>query len=124
MLIDGGLDAAIYGSDSPEDPRLRPVITDFRARAAAWQATHGFIPVNHVMVARADLARSNPAALREIYRMMGRSRAMSGSDLPLGFEALAPSLEMVIFYAWQQDLIPRRYGVAELFDDSRRILEE
>ena len=36
MLIDGELDAAIYGAELPEDPRLQSVIPDPEAAARAW----------------------------------------------------------------------------------------
>jgi 4,5-dihydroxyphthalate decarboxylase len=123
MLADGELDAAIYGLDRPEDPRLQYLLPDPAAEAAAYQKKHGFVPLNHVVVVTAALAKSNPAAVRDVYRMMREAKTMSGSDLPFSIEALTPALETIILYAYQQELIPRRYSVAELFDDARRVLE-
>ena len=40
MLIDGELDAAIYGAELPNDARLQSVIPDPDAAARAWYAKH------------------------------------------------------------------------------------
>jgi 4,5-dihydroxyphthalate decarboxylase len=41
---------------------------------------------------------------------------------PFGFEACRPALKMIIDYCVQQQLIPRRFAVEELFDDTTRAL--
>ena len=41
---------------------------------------------------------------------------------PFGFEACRPALKMIIDYCVQQQLIPRRFEVEELFDDTTRAL--
>jgi 4,5-dihydroxyphthalate decarboxylase len=46
-----------------------------------------------------------------------------GLDLqPFGFAACRPALKMIIDYCVQQQLIPRRFEVEELFDDTTRAL--
>jgi 4,5-dihydroxyphthalate decarboxylase len=122
MLVEGELDAAIYGLDRPEDPRLKHVVPDFQDKAAAYKQKHGFTPINHVVVATADVVKNKPAAVREVFSLITEAAQRAGSTLPLGFEALTPSLEQAIFYAHQQALIPERYSVASLFEDARRLL--
>lgn len=122
MLLDGELDAAIYGLDTPDDPAIKTVIVDPAADAAAWRKKYGITPINHVVVVTEKLLRARPDAVREVYRLMHQSRQTSGSDVPFGVAAMTPSLEQAIDYAHQQDLIPRRYSVAELFDDTTRLL--
>jgi 4,5-dihydroxyphthalate decarboxylase len=41
---------------------------------------------------------------------------------PFGFAACRPALKMIIDYCVQQQLIPRRFEVEELFDDTTRAL--
>ena len=45
---------AIFGNDTPADPAFRTVFADPAAAGAAFQAAHGFVPVNHLLVARAE----------------------------------------------------------------------
>src|SRR5262245_40485619 len=45
MLIDGELDAAIYGAALPNDPRLESVISDPDGAASAWYKKHSLVPV-------------------------------------------------------------------------------
>ena len=121
MLLEGDLDAAIYGAAMPDDPRLQSVIADPDAEAKLWFAKHRLVPVNHMVVVTDDLARSKPAAVAELYRMLeaGRRAAAAptgGIDTaPFGKEANRPCLELLIGYAVQQGLLSRRLTVEELW---------
>jgi 4,5-dihydroxyphthalate decarboxylase len=123
MLLSGELDAIIVGNDAPDDARLQPVIAEPRVAALAWCARHKAVPVNHLMVVRESLSRENPAAVREIYRLLSESKARgpaasSPDFFPFGVEACRPSLEVIIEYAYAQGLLARRLQVDELFDDT------
>lgn len=63
MLLAGELDAAIFGSEGAGTPEVLPVMADHEAAAAQFISKHGFMPVNHVLVARADVASTRPDAL-------------------------------------------------------------
>jgi 4,5-dihydroxyphthalate decarboxylase len=122
MLLAGELDAAIYGADMPKDPRLQSVIPDPQAAAQAWYGKHGVVPVNHMVVVTDEFARANPKAVAELYRMLEASKKAAGlpaegqiDTVPFGREANRPCLEMLISYAVQQSLIPRRLEVDELW---------
>ena len=122
MLIAGELDAAIYGAAMPDDPRLQSVIPDPEAAALAWYRKHGVVPVNHMVVVTEALARSNPKAVAELYRLLQAGKTAAGlpaagaiDTAPFGRDANRPGLEMLIFYAAQQGLIPRRLEVDELW---------
>jgi 4,5-dihydroxyphthalate decarboxylase len=125
MLLDGELDAAIVGDKLP-DPRLAPLIEDADSVARKWAETHGGIPINHMMVVRSAIARSRPDVVKEIYRVLHESRRgapppADGSLLDpwrFGVEANRRSLEIIIDYSFRQKLIPRRFSVDELFDNS------
>jgi 4,5-dihydroxyphthalate decarboxylase len=121
MLIDGELDAAIYGAAMPDDPRLQSVIANPDAEAKLWFGKHRLVPVNHMVVVTDDLARSNPAAVAELYRMLEASRRAAGQPAggidpaPFGRDANRLCLELLISYAVQQGLIGRRLSVDELW---------
>ena len=42
--------------------------------------------------------------------------------LPFGFDAVKPALDLMSSYALEMKIIPRRYSVEELFDDTTRAL--
>ena len=122
MLIDGELDAAIYGAAMPKDKRLQSVVADPDAAARAWYGKHGLVPVNHMVVVTEELARANPAAVAELYRLLEQSKKAAGlpkageiDTAPFGRDANRPSLELLISYAVQQQLIPCRLTVGELW---------
>jgi len=129
MLLEGELDAAIYGGVMPTDPRLKSVITDPEAVAEDWYARHGIVPVNHMVVLKEDLSKSNPSAVRELFRMLLDSKKAAGLPkagaidlIPFGFNAVKPALDLMSSYALEMKIIPRRLSVEELFDDTTREL--
>jgi 4,5-dihydroxyphthalate decarboxylase len=127
MLIDGELDAAIYGAELPNDKRLQSVIPDPEAAARAWYGQHGLVPVNHMVVVTQALARANPPAVAELYRLLEAGKKASGKSgagmpaagaidtAPFGKEANRPCLELLVSYAVQQRLIPRPLTIDELY---------
>jgi 4,5-dihydroxyphthalate decarboxylase len=130
MLRDGELDAAIYGADLPKDPALTSLIPDPDNAARTWYARHKVVPINHMVVVTEKLARSDPQAVAEIYRLLRRAKAAAGLPkpseidfLPFGLNACRGALQTIINYALQQRLIPRKLEVEELFDDTTRSLE-
>jgi 4,5-dihydroxyphthalate decarboxylase len=40
--------------------------------------------------------------------------------IPFGFDAVRPALELMSSYALEMKIIPRRFGVEELFDNTTR----
>ena len=122
MLFDGELDAVL--GDRSDDPRARSLFGDADAAAKAWVAKHKIVPLNHFVVVSAELARLRPDVVTEVYAQLRESRrraVAAGADPPpFGVEACRPALEKIIEYAAQQRLIPRRFTVDELFDDTTR----
>jgi 4,5-dihydroxyphthalate decarboxylase len=120
MLLDGEIDAAIYGAAMPDDARLKSVIPDPAAAARAWHAKHKLVPVNHMVVVTDDLARESPRAVAELYRLLEESRraAPPKGDIdlaPFGKDANRAALDLLTGYALQQKLISRRLNIDELF---------
>jgi 4,5-dihydroxyphthalate decarboxylase len=121
MLLDGELDAAIYGAALPNDPRLKSVVADPDAAAQAWYGQHHLVPVNHMVVVTEELARAKPDAVAELYRLLESGKQAAGpakgglDTTPFGKEANRPCLELLMTYAVQQRLIPRPLAVDDLW---------
>ena len=132
MLLDGELDAAIFGGAMPSEPRLKSVIPDPDAAAKEWYKKNGAVPVNHMVVLKAEpvevasrrwcarfirmlLAEQEGRGSAEARRGRSRSRSVS--------TRCKPSLELMSSYAFEMKLDPRRYSVEELFDDTTRTLQ-
>jgi 4,5-dihydroxyphthalate decarboxylase len=128
MLLAGELDAAIIGTDLPDDPRLKPVLPDPHEAAKAWSARHQMLPINHMMAIDTKLCQERPDVVREIYSVLQQSKAMapnkSGTiDLtPFGIEPNRRALEVLIRNSYEQGLIPRAYAVDELFEEFNRLM--
>jgi 4,5-dihydroxyphthalate decarboxylase len=120
MLLSGALDAAIYGAAMPKDARLRSVVADPDGAAKLWYEKHKLVPVNHMVVVTDELARANPEAVAELYRLLDASRKAAGQSgpidtAPFGKEKNRPCLDLLISYAVQQRQIPRALSVDELW---------
>ena len=129
MLLEGELDAAIFGGNITKDPRLKSVIAEPEAAAKEWYKKHATVPVNHMVVVKTALAKFDPSAVREIFRLLEASKKTAGlpkldaiDTIPFGFDAVRPALELMSSYALEMKIIPRRFSVEELFDDTTRAL--
>jgi 4,5-dihydroxyphthalate decarboxylase len=125
MLLDGELDAAIFGGDMPTDPRLKSVIADVETAGKDWYAKYSTVPINHMVVVKEGLSKSNPDAVREIFRMLLASKKAAGLPkagtidfAPFGFDAVKTALDLMSSYCLEMKLIPKRYSVEELFDET------
>ena len=127
MLLDGEIDAAIFGSENPEGTPFKPLIPDAAEVAARWAEKHGGVPINHMMVIKESITRARPDVVREVYSMLKESAAAgplkSPGVLRFGVEAVRKSLETIIQYSERQGLIPRRLSVDELFNDVTRAFD-
>ena len=126
MLLAGEIDAAIFANEFP-DPRLKTLIPDAESAERKWAERHGGVPINHMVVVRESIVRQRPDVVKEVYRLLLESRnaAPAGIDpgaIRFGVEPNRQSLELIIRYAAEQGLIPRRFTVDELFGDAARIL--
>jgi 4,5-dihydroxyphthalate decarboxylase len=121
MMLDGELGAALLGEDMPKDPRVRTLVPDAQNAAKDWFAREGVVPINHMFAVHQDLSRHRPDIVRELYRMIVESRAMTQSVPavfpPIGFEANRKGIQLAIDWALDQKIIPHRLSVDELFDD-------
>lgn len=127
MLLDGEVDAAVLRDATLPDPRVKRVIADPDHAARDWHARNRAIQINHMVVVRDSLSKSDPDAVREVYRLLLDAKhaappAAMPDMTPFGLEANRHNLEVAIDYVHRQGLIPRRFKVDELFDDVTRRL--
>ena len=130
MLLDGELDAAIFGGEMPTDPRLKSVIADVEAAGKDWYAKYRTVPINHMVVVKDHLSKSQPEVVREIYRMLRDSKKSAGLPktgsidfAPFGFDHVKTALDLMSSYCLEMKLVPKRYSVEELFDDTTRAMQ-
>jgi 4,5-dihydroxyphthalate decarboxylase len=122
MLDDGLFDAVIIGGPIPDEPRAATLIPDPERAALDWHRKTGAVTVNHYFVVSDEVAK-RPDVVREIFRMLQETKkAMpaptDGVDLlPFGLANNRRNLELIIQYAWEQKLLPRKMTVDELFTD-------
>jgi 4,5-dihydroxyphthalate decarboxylase len=120
MLIDGELDAVL--GEKVDHSDLKPLFADVAAEEKAWFEKHKVAPINHMVVVSQNLSNTNPAAVREVHRLLDASAAASPAAPRFNAEEMRRSLELIVHYCVQQKLIPRAFEVDELFDDVTRAL--
>jgi 4,5-dihydroxyphthalate decarboxylase len=108
MLRDGAADAAVFGNELPEGEPFRSVFADPDAAGAAFRARHGFVPVNHLLVARADIAAAHPAEVARLVAALG----------PVPRAALAPALTLAARFCLDQGLIATPLSLEDIWAGS------
>src|SRR5271170_8127736 len=122
MLRERDLDAVIVGNDVPDDPELRTVFPDPVAAAEAFWGKHRFVPINHMVVVRREIAVDRPDAIRELCRLFVASKAASApppsarDGAPTGREAVESSVALALRLAGEQGLLPRPLHLAEVWE--------
>jgi 4,5-dihydroxyphthalate decarboxylase len=126
MMLKGELAAALLGNDMPKDPRVRTLVPDAINAGKQWCKREGVIPMNHLFVVHQDLVAQRPDVVREIYRLIGASRAAAPEAAatipPMGLEANRKGLQLAIDWSFEQKIIPRRMSVDQLFNDTTATL--
>ena len=110
MLRDGRLDAAIFGNELPAAEDLATVFPDPDAAGQRFLARHHFMPVNHMLVVRAEIARADGV----VRRLLERCRA-AGNPYPFGRAALDPAVALALRYATEQGLLERPLTLDEVW---------
>ncbi len=118
MLRSGELDAVIVGNDVPDDPAFRTVFANPAAASERFKLVHGFVPVNHMVVASRDLVESRQDIVTVLLaEFRAAHNAIIGANhLPMSFEALQAPLELALRYAHEQELLPRSFAFADIWE--------
>jgi 4,5-dihydroxyphthalate decarboxylase len=119
MLRASELDAVIVGNDMPEGDDLRPVFADPKAAGDAFLARHGFVPVNHLLTLRSDIAEREPETVAELICLLGELKAGARTDgrdpRPICRGAIDPAIELAIRYGVAQGLLARELALDEVW---------
>jgi 4,5-dihydroxyphthalate decarboxylase len=82
-----------------------------------------------MLVVRSEISQKRPDVVREVFRLFHESKRGAGladsgmlDPYRFGVEACRPDLEIIIDFCFRQKLIPRKFSVDELFDDTTRAL--
>lgn len=124
LTLSGEVDAMI--ALEVKDKRLKSLIPDTPEMARTWHAKHGYVPINHILCVRPYLSAERPDVVREFFRLYVESKKLANLDgidlVPCGLDATRKSLQTIIDDCVEQNMIPRRLSVEELFDDVTRSL--
>jgi 4,5-dihydroxyphthalate decarboxylase len=119
LLRAGELDAVIVGNDMPEGDDLRPVVADAKAVGEAFFARHGFVPVNHLLTVRREIAGGEPEVVEELIRLFREVMAgqpVEGRDpRPIGRAAIDPAIALAARYCVSQGLLARAPSLDEVW---------
>ncbi|OJY63576.1 MAG: hypothetical protein BGP16_01480 [Sphingobium sp. 66-54] len=123
QLRDGDIAAAIMGADLPESQEFVPVLTDHAAADRAWHDRHGWMPINHMVAVRADIAARQPDAVRAAWRLI-REAAAGATGTLFGTDAVRGPLVYIEEEARRQGLLPHPVDVDALLEPAFRLLGE
>lgn len=122
LMFKGVFDAVILGGEIPNEPRAKTLIPNPQQAALDWHRRTGAVSVNHFFVVSEEVAKREDV-IREIWRMLvetkkGLPLPAHGVDVhPFGLEANRKNLELIIQFAYEQQMLPRMMTVDELFND-------
>lgn len=136
LLESGKLAAVVMGARSADhDDRLTPLLPDWKVRQEQYTDTHGWVPINHLVVVRRELAEESPEKVRSLYRGFADAIESARSSVPGGTtrervvqagitDQLVATLETALRYAREQEVIRRNITVDEIFAPFRELIGE
>ena len=89
---------------------------------------HAVVPIDHMVVVKKSLVDSSRGRAPGLELLAGARLRPCPHPTPIetspfGIEATRPGLELIIDYAHQQKIIPRRYSVDEIYEGQPKLLE-
>jgi 4,5-dihydroxyphthalate decarboxylase len=143
MLASGDIDSAI-GVPATDSPDIKPLIPDARAAGAEYFRTTGIYPINHTVVVKDELLDANPWLAEELFGMFtsakqsylqslrSGNRDLTSADqalqdtaeivgddpLPYGYDSARSTLETLIQFCVDQQVIPERVDSESVFAPS------
>ena len=131
MLLSGELDATLlYLNDRNRVDRsradldasllVRPMFNDVAAEEARYFAATGFVPINHVLVAKRELLAAHPDLAGDLFAMFDKARAMAegqgAQPTHYGLTANRAPLETLARYVHAQGLTAQPISLDMIFD--------
>jgi NMT1/THI5 like protein len=139
LLLSRQCDAAI-GDVRTDSPLVKPLIAEPRAAGFAYFRKTGVYPINHGVVVKSALLAANPSLAADIFAAFKQAKAIYlerlrdgtahtaaddqarrlaevvGNDpFPFGIKANQRAIETIVDFAVEQQVIPRRLSIGELF---------
>jgi 4,5-dihydroxyphthalate decarboxylase len=138
LLISGKVPAAL-GDVRVNSPEIQPLIPDARNAGFAYFHKTGVYPINHSVVIKDSILKDNPEIARELFNAFKAAKEVYlahlaagqnlspadqdaiavkqivGDPFPFGIEANRKALETIVQFAVDQQVIPSKFSVEELF---------
>lgn len=118
MLRAGEFDAVIVGNEKPSDADLADVYPDAEEAGRQFVRKHGFVPVNHVIVAKRTVVDQRRDALMQFWAAVKAAwkDCPESRGLPLGRREIEPSVALALTYISAQQMLPRPMTEAEIWE--------
>ena len=138
LLASGEIPAAI-GDLRSDSPDIKPLIANARDAGFASYRKTGIYPLNHTIVIKNSVLQARPGVAEELFNAFKAAkkaylarldagkdltaadqtaielRQVVGDPFPYGIEANRKALDVIVQYAVEQRVIPKRVSVEELF---------
>ena len=148
LLVSGEIGAAV-GDIRVDSPDVKALIPDARNAGIAYLRKTGIYPVNHSLVIKNEILEAEPWVADELFNAfkaakksylarldegvdlsvadeaaIGLGRAVGGDPFPFGVKANRKALEAIVQFAFDQQVIPKKPSLEELFAPNTLRLEE
>jgi 4,5-dihydroxyphthalate decarboxylase len=138
MLTAGEIAAAV--GLQVESPDVRPLIPHAREAGFEVLRRHGIYPINHTVVVRNELLEAHPHLAHDLFDAFALAKqagakptpqrdevflqltAMIGDAFPYGIEPNRPTLDAIVRYAVEQEILPQTVATDALFARTTRAL--
>jgi NMT1/THI5 like protein len=147
LLLGRQCDAAI-GDVRTDSPLVKPLIPEAREAGFAYFRKTGVYPINHGVVVKSALLAANPSLAADLFAAFKEAKAIylqqlrdgsartpaddqarrlgdvvGGDPFPFGIKANRKALDTIVDFAVEQQVIPRRLSLEELFAAGTLALE-
>ena len=145
LLLSGEFPAAV-GDMPPSPPETQPLIPDAFEAGAGYYRRTGVFPLNHTVVIQDSLLESDPWVAEELFagimasrdayvaslkaksdptpadQMAMRIGEVTGDPFPMGVEANRKTLETIVRFAAEQNIISKPFAIEDLFAKNTQAL--
>lgn len=148
LLVSGEIGAAV-GDIRVDSPDVKSLIPDARNAGIAYFRKTGIYPVNHCLVIKNEVLEADPWVAEELFNAfktakksylarlekgvdlspadeaaISLGRAVGGDPFPFGVKTNRKALEAIVQFAFDQQVIPKKPSLEELFAPNTVTLED